>query len=41
MDIALEKITQNYGNETKEKLIENANKLYLDIIGKEKCNEIE
>ena len=41
MDIALEKIAQKYGNETKEKLIENANKLYLDITGKENFNEIK
>ncbi len=41
MDIALEKIAQKYGNEIKEKLIENANKLYLDITGKENFNEIQ
>ena len=41
MDSALEKISQKYGNKTKEKLIENAKKLYLDITNKENFNEIQ
>lgn len=41
MDIALEKIAQKYGDKAKEKLIKNANQLYLDITGKENFNEIE
>ena len=37
---ALEKIATEYGDETKQKLINNAKNLYLEIVNKDESNDI-